>query len=124
MTEDQKAAYTTSYQLNGDEAISGSVCSVTMSDDAVVAFTNTRKTVNVTVKKTVVGSGGEFGFTAALTDGDEYSQRRWSHRRGSRDAALPADAVDRSADRRCQRWTQKAQKRPALIEELFSPDLR
>ena len=34
-----------------------------------LTYTNTRRTVQVNLKKTVEGSGGSFAFTAALTDG-------------------------------------------------------
>ena len=39
-----------------------------------LTYTNTRKTVNVTVNKTVVGSGGEFTFNVTLKDGTTLCQ--------------------------------------------------
>ena len=53
---------------------------VTIKDDTGVTltYTNTRKRVKVTVKKTVVGSGGDFRFTATLKDNNNLLCAGWT----------------------------------------------
>ena len=71
VTEDNPgSAYTTAYRLDGGETVSGYTCETgEITEDQTLVFINTRKTVTVTVRKTVVGNGGSFSFTAKLTDG-------------------------------------------------------
>ena len=61
--------YDTTRQLNSNtpekNVYSCWITSVT--DEATITFTNTRKTVPVTVKKAVVGEGGTFNFEALLS---------------------------------------------------------
>ena len=68
VTEDPNEAYTTKYSLDSGAAVDSSRCVLTVAGDHDLVYTNTRKTVTVTVKKTVVGNGGNFTFTARLED--------------------------------------------------------
>ena len=63
---------TSTHEFNSSNLMS----TVTIKDDTGVTltYTNTRKTVQVTVKKTVVGSGGNFTFTVTQTDGETSEQ--------------------------------------------------
>jgi hypothetical protein len=79
VTETANSKYTTTASM--DVTTSGestdSTCelnsltsTVSIKDDTAVTltYTNTRKTVTLTVRKTVVGNGGDFNFTVTVTD--------------------------------------------------------
>ena len=61
-------AYDTTFRLNNGTDTAGYAYTIlSVSDEATITFTNTRKTVDVTVKKEVVGEGGTFDFESLLS---------------------------------------------------------
>ncbi len=61
-------AYDTTRQFNNGTVTKGYDYTIGhVTDEATITFTNTRKTVDVTVKKEVVGEGGTFDFEALLS---------------------------------------------------------
>ncbi|MCR5057110.1 MAG: InlB B-repeat-containing protein [Clostridiales bacterium] len=61
-------AYDTTFRLNNGTDTAGYVYTIlSVSDEATITFTNTRKTIDVTVKKEVVGEGGTFDFESLLS---------------------------------------------------------
>ncbi|MBO4747707.1 MAG: InlB B-repeat-containing protein [Clostridiales bacterium] len=61
-------AYDTTFRLNNGTDTAGYAYTIlSVSDEATITFTNTRKTVPVTVKKQVVGPGSTFDFEALLS---------------------------------------------------------
>ncbi|MBQ5968304.1 MAG: InlB B-repeat-containing protein [Clostridiales bacterium] len=61
-------AYDTTRQFNNETATNGYDYTIGhVTDEATITFTNTRKTVDVTVKKEVVGEGGTFDFESLLS---------------------------------------------------------
>ena len=63
-----KNVYDTKLQLNSETATEGYSYTIRYVDTAAtITFTNTRKTVPVTVRKKVVGEGGTFNFEALLS---------------------------------------------------------
>lgn len=61
-------AYDTTFRLNNGTDTAGYAYTIlSVSDEATITFTNTRKTVDVTVKKQVVGPGATFDFEALLS---------------------------------------------------------
>jgi len=73
VTETEDPAYTTQVQTGADAGALGSpsaALTATLNDltaDKYVLFTNTYKTVDITVAKFAVGEGGTFDFTAQLS---------------------------------------------------------
>ncbi|MBQ6270912.1 MAG: InlB B-repeat-containing protein [Clostridiales bacterium] len=60
--------YDTTRQFNNETATNGYDYTIGhVTDEATITFTNTRKTVDVTVKKEVVGEGGTFDFESLLS---------------------------------------------------------
>lgn len=68
--------YDTVYQTGADiddlgtETTGMDVTLSNVTDDQFILFTNTRKMIEVTVKKTVVGPGGDFTFAATVKNGN------------------------------------------------------
>ncbi|MBR5041023.1 MAG: InlB B-repeat-containing protein [Clostridiales bacterium] len=61
-------AYDTTFRLNNGTDTAGYAYTIlSVSDEVTITFTNTRKTVPVTVKKQVVGPGSTFDFEALLS---------------------------------------------------------
>ena len=71
VTETANDNYTTSCQVGSEDAQSGYTCRASVDANTAVTFTNTRRTVDVTVNKKLVDpltAAGDFAFTAVLTD--------------------------------------------------------
>ncbi len=72
VTERTDAAFTTKVQTGatenglGSEAVNNTITLSNVSENRFIRFTNELKTINVTVVKTVEGTGGQFNFTAFL----------------------------------------------------------